>query len=209
MDKRRKRLHIAGDYWDYWAPYAEIFSLVEEPEDAEVVLFAGGNDISPELYGDKNNGLSQTWPARDRREVALFKELRSRNIPMIGICRGAQFLTAMNGGMLYQDVDGHGLHRGHPIYTVEGYTLPMSSTHHQMMRPRGNYELLAWTPHRSKHYRTGRGEIQPELEVDPEIVWYPDGKALCIQGHPELLPTDGETNRYLRGLINRLIVSKM
>jgi GMP synthase-like glutamine amidotransferase len=203
---RRPLLWIVGQDLTYYRPFARIFSLADSIEEAEVALFTGGEDVTPELYGEKNIGLSYNNEERDRQEVKAFEELRSRHIPLIGICRGAQFLTAMSGGKLYQDVKGHGLGvPGHMITTDGGETLEMSSTHHQMMRPRGEFKLIAWTNHLSSHYLPER---EPELKVDPEIVFYPKTMALCIQGHPEYFSPDSVNNQYCRRLVQQYLFGR-
>jgi hypothetical protein len=203
---RRKRLFIVGWDMSYYPPYASLFSLADDEADAEVVLFTGGADVSPHLYGEKNYGLSSVQPERDDREVALYRRFSRRGLPMLGICRGAQFLTVMSGGKLYQDVSGHATMVGHNITTDTGQRFIISSTHHQMMRPAHPYVLLAWSERRSRRYMTHQGDVGPDMDVDPEIVWYPKTKSLCIQGHPEHLDNDDPVNVYVRDLITEYIL---
>ena len=73
-------------------------------DEADLVVFGGGADISPELYGQEP--LPQTYfdEDRDTHEIWAYNKCVTSKIPMFGICRGAQFLHAMNGGKLWQDV---------------------------------------------------------------------------------------------------------
>lgn len=217
MREGRARLYVVGNDLSYTKPFAEILSVTFDPEEADIALFTGGEDVSPELYGEPNV-FSYVNENRDAREVAWWEELQRLKVPLLGICRGAQFLCVMNGGRLYQDVNGHAL-RGdstHDMTVVDGDTAtkvyPISSAHHQLMRPdlkaKHLWDLIGWTGNRSNIYRTGANMFneKPDMDVDPEIVYFPETKSLCIQGHPEYMDAGCDTNKYLRGLVQRLLL---
>lgn len=197
-------IFIVGSQKEYFKPFSPEYQQTKLVDEASVFVFTGGADVSPELYGEHNVG-SYCDGQRDLVEQTYFDQAKARGIPMIGICRGAQFLNVMNGGKMYQDVYNHGLFGTHPIKTVDGRQIEITSTHHQMMRPRGNYKLIAWTEHRSSKYMTHMGSIPPELDVDPEIVFYPETKCLCIQGHPEIMSVDSPASVYCRELVGRYL----
>jgi len=69
------------------------------------ILMAGGNDISPKLYGE--NPYPSTLEISDRRdktEVSLLKWARRDHKPILAICRGMQMLNVAGGGSLHQDI---------------------------------------------------------------------------------------------------------
>lgn len=69
------------------------------------VLFSGGSDLDPALYGAAPSPhLRRTSPERDRFEVELAAEAIRREVPVLGICRGAQVLNVVLGGDLIQDI---------------------------------------------------------------------------------------------------------
>lgn len=69
------------------------------------LLLAGGGDVDPQLYGEEPlPGLGQVDPERDLFEVALVKEALRRDLPVLGLCRGAQVINVAAGGTLYQDI---------------------------------------------------------------------------------------------------------
>ena len=75
------------------------------------LLFTGGPDIDPQLYGqprDSQAGLEMS-PERDLWEIALLKAAAERDMPVFGICRGMQLLNVAFGGTLIQDLPGHRL----------------------------------------------------------------------------------------------------
>lgn len=67
------------------------------------IIIGGGDDISPELYGMELRTTARLDPKRDAFEMGLAKKALARNIPVFGICRGAQMLNVAAGGTLHQD----------------------------------------------------------------------------------------------------------
>jgi putative glutamine amidotransferase len=89
------------------------------------IIITGGSDLSPGFYGETGI-LDGKWmgdPLRDRYEKAVLDSAVERQIPLLGVCRGCQFLNAYFGGTLYQDL---------------ATQLPNSLTH----RDPGVYDLL-------------------------------------------------------------------
>lgn len=69
------------------------------------LLFTGGHDVDPALYGE--NPFPQCGAlcaSRDRLEAALFRRAFDEDKPVLGICRGLQLLNVLLGGTLYQDL---------------------------------------------------------------------------------------------------------
>lgn len=69
------------------------------------VLFTGGPDAHPFLYGeDTRMGCGQASVKRDRMEMDLLKLVMEQRKPIMGICRGIQMINIGLGGTLYQDI---------------------------------------------------------------------------------------------------------
>jgi len=73
-----------------------------EPLDA--LIIGGGNDISPEHYHGDIGAKVKLDPERDRLEIEWIRKALADNLPLLGICRGAQLINVVLGGTLYQDV---------------------------------------------------------------------------------------------------------
>lgn len=72
----------------------------------DAIVIGGGDDISPTLYGAEIKLTARLDPARDAFEHDLASTALGRNIPVLGICRGAQMLNVALGGTLHQDAWG-------------------------------------------------------------------------------------------------------
>ena len=153
----------------------------------DLVLFTGGEDVDPSFYGETKNKKTFSNLQRDEKEFDVANDLR--NVPKLGICRGAQFLTVFNGGKLIQHVENH---TSEHLVTIGLSTYVTTSTHHQMMYPfklePNLYEILGHSTYfLSDQYLNGDNENinLPDNFLEPEIVYYPLSHSLCIQGHPE------------------------
>jgi len=187
---------IYPEYYPFnFLPFIDNCINVTEPAELEgddILLVWGGEDISPALYNEPVNvyGDGAVRPSRrDQIEWHLMVEARAEGIPIIGVCRGAQMLCALEGGSLWQDVSNHG--GRHLVTTYDGKTLETNSLHHQMLRldniPKDRYELIAWTETRSKVYHHGLNlvHMKKEGDVDPEFVYFNKIKGFAVQWHPE------------------------
>jgi len=67
------------------------------------LIITGGKDVDPERYGQSAHPLTDE-PRRDRDawEDALLSAAIDRELPFLGICRGAQLLNVALGGTLTQ-----------------------------------------------------------------------------------------------------------
>ena len=150
----------------------------------ECLILWGGEDIATSIYGENpNKHVYNKYPsARDLREMKLVNKAIELNVPIIGICRGAQLLCAMAGGTLAQHIEGHG--GSHPVTLddEDGSVIRCNSSHHQMMLPPPSAKILA-----TSEYVTGIDEHNKPIKYDRanEVVWFPNIKALGIQPHPE------------------------
>jgi putative glutamine amidotransferase len=69
------------------------------------VLFTGGGDVRPQVYGSQDHPkVSWIDDDRDRIELDLFRLLLAAGKPFLGICRGIQLINVALGGTLYEDI---------------------------------------------------------------------------------------------------------
>jgi len=69
------------------------------------ILFAGGGDVDPALYGEKPHpSLDGVCRDRDTCEILLSRWCFEDKKPLLALCRGMQVLNVALGGKLYQDL---------------------------------------------------------------------------------------------------------
>ena len=69
------------------------------------VLFTGGPDVDPAVYGEARlNESVELCPERDALEFSLLEKAMRAGLPVLGICRGCQLINTALGGTLYQDL---------------------------------------------------------------------------------------------------------
>jgi len=122
----------------------------ETLEALDGLIFSGGSDLDPELYGQEaHTETSGVVRNRDTAELALLEAALERDMPVLAICRGSQVLNVARGGDLVQhlpDVVGDDKHKHTPgtfadhdvsvedgsrLASVLGEGAPVKSHHHQ------------------------------------------------------------------------------
>lgn len=170
------------------------FEKAEDIKDCDVLVFAGGADVDPALYGEQP--LSQTSFSRHRDDVerVAYDAAQAEGKVCFGICRGAQFLHVMNGGELWQDVQNHA-GQDHSIYDLEeDVYLDVTSVHHQMLRDHTTLQIMAVCDKQVSTVFKGQGltiDLSKEgvdcaCEIEIEAGRYDKTKCFFVQGHPEI-----------------------
>lgn len=172
-------------------------------------LLTGGHDVSPELYGETPlEGLIDSCPKRDQMEVIVLRIAISEDKPVLGICRGIQFINAALGGTLYQDLplqcpsstNHHGkppydqpVHeikvlRGTPLFDCLGMeSIGVNSYHHQAVKGLApGLEVMAVAPD---------GIVEAVYKPDQRFLW-------AVQWHPEFAyKVDSNCQKIFRAFV--------
>jgi putative glutamine amidotransferase len=100
-DYRQSILHAGGEVRVVDAS----IRVAEALAGADGLLLTGGGDVESSRYGEAPHPATEDVdPARDEFEIGLIAEARRRDLPIFGICRGAQVLNIEAGGTLVQDI---------------------------------------------------------------------------------------------------------
>jgi len=127
------------------------------------LLLIGGGDIDPALYGEiADPKTGEIDRDRDDFELATVRTAMEMELPVLGVCRGAQLINVALGGSLRQDLasdaSNHwsGFEPVHPVLLepdsilstiYERTELKVNSMHHQAVaRPGEGLRPTAWSP---------------------------------------------------------------
>ncbi len=173
-------------------------------------LFTGGHDVSPSIYGETPDAeCGVPCPQRDSMEKILLKNALDMKKPLLGICRGIQFINASLGGTLYQDIPTQHPsqleHHQKPPYHLPSHdvTICTGSPLHQLLKK----DCLSVN---SYHHQAIR-DLAPGLEP---MAFAPDGliEAVClpdekffwaVQWHPEFShAVDEDSRKIFSALVN-------
>lgn len=160
------------------------------------IVFSGGSDVDPALYGQAPAGALPSQPQRDAHEVALLQDvLQHTALPVLCVCRGCQLFNAVLGGTLYQDLEQAGLPRHslnqqpmgettHDIKILPGTLLasilgagqfPVNSFHHQSVRQNAPGVITSAVA-------AGCAQVIEAVELPARAAF-----TLAVQWHPEAL----------------------
>jgi gamma-glutamyl-gamma-aminobutyrate hydrolase PuuD len=217
-------LVVGGGYEYIRFLYEHGFKGAKNVEDADSVLFTGGEDVSPEFYGEKAVKGTFCNEERDRKEQVIFNAALEKGIPMMGICRGGQFLNVMCGGGMWQHVNNHGEFKGHKLKIFgnknsnleeakKDRVIDATSTHHQMMRPGQKAIVLGigvddkGEPIATERVAYGK-EIAGRSKEDPdiEVLFYDKECCLCFQPHPEYGHASKELKEMFLELVDEYLI---
>ncbi len=175
----------------------------------EGLLFSGGGDVQPELYGAAMHpSMGGVSAERDRTELLLARWSAEETKPLFGICRGAQLLNVALGGTLYRDMSEHPSAQRHAFYP----DLPFDLRAHEIKIEEDS--LLARligqpvVTVNSLHHQAIR-VLAPGLRA---VAVAPDGIveaveipqhpfALAVQWHPECLPDAPEMRALFEAFV--------
>src|SRR3954469_16548195 len=164
-------------------------AVAETLEALHGVIFSGGGDLDPELYGaDAHPATDTPKPWRDKPELELLQAALARDMPVLAICRGSQLLNVARGGDLVQhlpEVVGHDRHKHRPGYFSDhdvsiaqesrlgellGEHAPVKSHHHQGMGAIGDgLRPVAWDED-----GLVEGLEDPDKRFALGVLWHPE-----------------------------------
>lgn len=172
-------------------------------------LFTGGHDVYPALYGEEPiPECGECSEERDWMEFLLLQEILKRDKPLLGICRGIQFLNAALGGTLYQDLPCQ-----RPSEVEHHMSPPYDVPIHQVVIELGSplYELLGMeTLDVNSYHHQAVKELSPQLRVMAratdglvEAVYIPEKRFVwAVQWHPEFsLHTEDSSRRIFEAFV--------
>lgn len=166
------------------------------------LLFPGGEDLHPWYYGEEP--LPVLGEVRPEIDEALFqagKYALDRKIPMLGICKGHQFLNVLLGGSLYQDLS---LRKEESLQHLQKRSRSYLTHHVEVLEGTrlasvlGAGSLETNSMHHQAVKALGRGLMASAYGADGVIEALEDeeGLVMGVQWHPEnLIDSAPDMNR--------------
>jgi putative glutamine amidotransferase len=154
------------------------------------LVLAGGADLDPARYGAARHERTNFRADRDSGEFAVVAAAIEADLPVLGICRGAELLAVAYGGTLHQhlpDLLGNDRHQPAPgVFGVHGArftagskaakifgtSASVNSYHHQGIDDPGRLTVTGWAD----------DEVIEALEDDTRrfvvgLQWHPEEAA--------------------------------
>jgi len=175
------------------------------------LLIPGGMDINPLTYGeDPHPTVRYSIKQHDKIEIELVRLAREYNIPVIGICRGAQVINVAFGGNLYQDIaiqfKNEICHRQVLSNFDETTHIVVIEENSYIGRLLGKQILEVNSHHHQSIRRVAEGFSVAARARDGviEAIESTDGMIIGIQWHPEkLFYVSEESQKLFRDFIGR------
>lgn len=160
------------------------------PAELDAVVISGGDDIDPGLYLPDKPETAPMDPARDRFEIDTLERVLHSDLPVLGICRGAQLLNVVLGGTLHADlrpIRQRTSNRRTPFARKTLLVEPESQLLALLGRERARINSL----HHQAISDLGEGMVVSGRDLDGivQAVEHPGRRfMLGVQWHPEYLP---------------------
>ena len=178
-------------------------------EDADLVVFTGGPDVHPAYYGEEKHPSTYVNDERDHSDILVYLQCIEQGIPMVGVCRGAQFLAVMEGYKLYQHVDNHD-GTPHDMWDCDLKMMVrgVSSVHHQMVMPGHDMEIIGMSNVSTEKWKNAT-KVSRTQETFPDVEAY-FLRGACIfgvQGHPEYKGFNYYSKWFLDKIYNLIVTN--
>jgi putative glutamine amidotransferase len=208
--------HLPGAYVDAIQQAGGVPILLppnqpDPPQLLEVVdglVFSGGGDIDPELYGGSHHpSIYLVDSERDEFELVLAKQALTSRIPTLGICRGMQMLSVASGAKLvthvpevYGETITHRL--DHPRRPIAHDVQVQPKSRLAAILDKTDISVVSW------HHQA----VKTVTDIWEVVAYAPDGLVealehrqhpwmVSVQWHPELSPEDPVHQRLFQAFV--------
>ncbi|MDY3239738.1 MAG: gamma-glutamyl-gamma-aminobutyrate hydrolase family protein [Anaerovoracaceae bacterium] len=178
----------------------------EKAEDVDGIIVPGSyNDINPALWGEEVCGAVKIDDELDEGQQRILDIACKKEIPVLGMCRGIQFINVYFGGTINQHLKAAEAHttripdRFHKLYTTPGTfmeklygeSLMVNSRHHQAVGRVGEGLQVAarWVCEDT----TGRAEKEGWEKEVVDVLVHESHPIIGLQWHPERMMYTGIT----------------
>ncbi|MCC5871656.1 MAG: type 1 glutamine amidotransferase [Gammaproteobacteria bacterium] len=172
------------------------------PHGLDGVVIGGGADIAVTLYDPLEVEVVPPEAARDAFEIEVIEHAIEEDVPLLGICRGAQLLNVVQGGSLLRDVRSM-RRRAHNRSTVLPTRSVIVASDSELARVIDCQRCKVNSLHRQAVDRPGHGltVVAHDLDGVPQGIEDPSGRfRIGVQWHPEYLAWQTRQRRLFAAL---------
>lgn len=208
----------AGDTLAYWAmklavwlaggePVKVTARAPRDPRSIDGLIFGGGADVYPKRYQGRPKEGYRYDLARGDMEASWALAARRHDLPVLGVCRGAQMLNVLAGGTLHMDLSEFKVERHKNVLVRFFQRYPIRTRYKSKLAelsacPR---RMLVNAIHSQAIDRLGAGLTVSAREPNGVIQAIEDPSHpfwIGVQFHPELLIYRAPFRRLFRALVN-------
>lgn len=168
------------------------------------LILSGGNDIDPTLYGaPKDAHNTELDKKRDTFELDMIDKAYSEELPILGICRGAQLINIYFKGNLHAkilDLDEYLIHQN-SIFPIKEAKVKKESSLHKTVE---EDEILINSIHNQAINKVGKDlKVSSKHKSIIESIEKKDYPfLLALQWHPEYLIYLKEHRKIFEKFVN-------
>lgn len=181
------------------------YTLVNLPEEADIIVFTGGEDINPELYCQKKCEYTYFSPSRDEFEVSLYNEFPNKLF--VGICRGAQLLSALKGGDIVQHINS--VHKGYHPVMYKNEKVMVNSLHHQAIIVNNRMKVLMAEDAPLQGIVFHYDAVNEEENLFYCVDMFKQENVFGVQFHPELMDIKERAVGIFQNELNTFIEERL
>lgn len=159
-------------------------------ERIDAIILTGGGSVPSKFFISKENRHEQI--NRDMIEEKLLKCAINRRIPLVGICRGMQYINCLLGGRISTLNNLHPVGVEHNIYTQKGECYTVNSFHNDGIFCEQLSEVLVPIAY-------------DESRTIVEAYRHKSNKIIGIQWHPERKMADKASVAYSLSLLQEIL----
>ena len=193
--------------WALWRSGALAYRLTPQrckiPSELDGIIISGGDDIDQRLYMPDAPETAPINRERDRFEMLALEHSLAKDLPILGICRGAQLFNIVLGGTLHTDLREHRRLTSNKRMLIPRKSLrvdPQSSLYKIL----GSEHCHINSLHHQAIDKLGEGLQVTGRDADNIIqaVESPDHRCrIGVQWHPEYLPFQGRQLHIFKHLV--------
>ncbi len=190
------------------APVKVTARAPHDPQSVDGLIFGGGSDVYPEHYqGEPKPGYRYDL-ARGDMEASWAIAARRHDLPVLGVCRGAQMLNVLAGGTLHMDLTEFG-ERGKAWNilkrTFERFTVRIKPSSKLASFTQCSARMRVNAIHSQAIDRVGAGLVVSAREPSGVIQGIEDPRRrfwMGVQFHPEFLIYRAPFRRLFKTLVD-------